>query len=260
MFKSVLVGTLFAIALSSVAGAQNPSEADKRKRHLPYIRNATDCVANAVGRNPLFATAVESNAIGALLPDAVRACTDPMATMITMHDMIYGGGGMDFFKGPYLSDVERAVRSRLAPRIASMRADMERAAEQRKEAASKAAAERAERVASAEKVRDLIRERTMSCIGKQALPMLVTDEKAEVVAKAAMLFCEAEVNALVAATYDVISASGESANEANVRVAARKRVEEVVTAHIIKAKAELILNSQSNRDREKAPAAASPTL
>lgn len=271
MSKPVVMGLMLGLFIATSAVAQPLSESDKRKRLLPYLRSATDCVSNAVGRSPSFLAAVEANTIGGLIPDAVRACMDSLSSMVTMHDAIYGGGGMDFFKGPYLSDLERAVRGRLANRIASAKADMERLAEQRRAEAARAAAERAEtearenaaraeRVAIAEKVRDLIRDRAMGCIGKQALPLLVTDEKAEVVAKAAMLFCEGEVNALIAATYDVISASGAGGNEQGIRLAAKKRVEEVVTAHIVRAKAELLLNSQGNREREKAAPSAGPTL
>jgi hypothetical protein len=270
MGKPIVFGLVLGLCATS-ALAQPMTEQDKRKRHLPYVRNATDCIANSVGRNPLFVEAVGANRIGGLLPDAVSGCTQQLSAMVTMHDAIYGGGGMDFFKGPYLTDLERAVRSRLASRIASAKADAERLAEQHKAEAARVAAERAEtearenaargeRVATAEKVRDLIRERAMGCIGKQALPMLVTDEKAEVVAKAAMLFCEGEVNALVAATYEVISASGAGGNEQGIRLAAKKRVEEVVTAHIVRAKAELLLNSHINRDKDKPAPSTSPTL
>ncbi len=129
------------------------------------------------------------------------------------------------------------------------RTEAARQAAERAESEARAKAARADKLATAEKVRDVIRERTMGCIGKQALPMLVTDEKAEVIAKAAMLFCEGEVNALIAATVDVILNDGELTNETAIRQAARKRVEEVVTAHVVRAKGELILQGQKREDR-----------
>jgi hypothetical protein len=266
---SAVFGFVVFCFLLNDAFAQNLSESEKRKQHLPYVRGATDCIANAVGRSSKFIEAVEIKNIAALIPDAMILCGDSLSSMIKMHDVIYNGGGMDFFKGPYIADIERAVRSRLATRISAAKIDIERLADQRREAAKKAAMERAEieerenaaraaKIATAEKVLDLIRGRTMECIGKQALPMLVTDEKADVIAKAAMLFCESEVNALVGATYDAILATGAPSNEQNIRLSAKKRVEDVVTAHIVRAKAELLLNIQPNRDKEKvAPPAGS---
>lgn len=260
---------LVVLSFSGSAAAQAQADRDKRRQHVPYVRAATDCIANHVSQSTGFNSAVASGAIGQLIPPAVDACVQPLIAMVNMHDAIYGGGGMDFYKGPYLNDLERALKARLAGRIESAKAEMARLEEARRVEAARLAAERAEteakaqaakaeRLAIAQKVRDVVRDRAMGCIGRQAAPMLVTDEKAEVIAKAAMLFCEGEVNALMAATVDLIQLDGELSNEAAIRQAARKRVEEVVTAHIVRAKAELILQGQQREVRPNQSQA--PTL
>ncbi|MGO4170568.1 hypothetical protein [Bosea sp. TAF32] len=121
------------------------------------------------------------------------------------------------------------------------------------EAAEKERAARAEKKALLEKTRDLIRSKMLACIGREGTPMLLTDEKAEVVAKAAMLFCKGDVDALTNATIELIETEdGRPANRGAVREAAEKRVQEVVTAHIIRARGEMLGKGQ--RPSEPAPA------
>lgn len=108
------------------------------------------------------------------------------------------------------------------------------------------AAERAEKKAVLEKSRDLIRSRMLACIGKEGASMLLTDEKAEVVAKAAMIFCKNDVDALVRATIELIETeAGRPSNRSAIREAAEKRVQEVVTAHIIRTRGEMIGRGRS---------------
>lgn len=117
-------------------------------------------------------------------------------------------------------------------------------------------AARAEKKALLEKSRDLIRSRMLACIGREGAPMLLTDEKAEVVAKAAMLFCKNDVDALTNATIELIETEdGRPANRAAIRDAAEKRVQEVVTAHIIRTRGEMIGKGQ----RPEGPAPSRPS-
>jgi hypothetical protein len=257
------------LALCQISNADPTTDREKRRQHVPYVRASTDCLANAVARSPSFKYAVELDNFRPLTAEAMDVCKQTLLQMVKMHDAIYGTGGMDFFKGPYLSDLDRAIRARLASSIAATRAEIARLEDQRKadaariateraEAEAKEKAARAEKVAGAERVRDIVRDRAMACIGRQALPMLVTDEKAEIVAKAAMLFCESEVNAFTAAVIDVLAARGEAGNEQAIRIAAKKRVEEIATAHIIRAKAELILGTRPDSGKQEPSKA--PTL
>ena len=117
-------------------------------------------------------------------------------------------------------------------------------------------AARAEKKALLEKTRDLIRTKMLACIGREGAPMLLTDEKAEVVAKAAMLFCKGDVDALTNATIELIETEdGRPANRNAVRDAAEKRVQEVVTAHVIRSRGEMISKGQRPGD----PAPSRPT-
>jgi hypothetical protein len=93
--------------------------------------------------------------------------------------------------------------------------------------------------------------------------MLLTDEKAEVVAKAAMIFCKADVDALVQATIEIIEFDGaRPADGEAIRRAAEQRVQDVVMAQIIRSRGEML-----NRRNQPPPTpsggpspAVSPTL
>lgn len=123
------------------------------------------------------------------------------------------------------------------------------------EATEKERAARAEKKALLEKTRDLISGKMLACIGREGASMLLTDEKAEVVAKAAMLFCKNDVDALTNATIELIeNEQGRPANRGAVREAAEKRVQEVVTAHIIRTRGNML-----NRRQTPGPAPVQPS-
>ena len=83
--------------------------------------------------------------------------------------------------------------------------------------------------------------RGIQTVGPDAARPLLTDEKAEVVAKAAMLFCKSDVDALTNATIELIeNEEGRPANRSAVREAAEKRVQEVVTAHVIRTRGNML--------------------
>ncbi|MDX3809187.1 hypothetical protein ACXIUS_29280 [Bosea thiooxidans] len=112
------------------------------------------------------------------------------------------------------------------------------------QATEKDKAARADKKALLEKTRVLITGKMLACIGREGASMLLTDEKAEVVAKAAMLFCKSDVDALTNATIELIETEeGRPTNRGAVREAAEKRVQEVVTAHIIRTRGNM-LNKQ----------------
>ena len=112
----------------------------------------------------------------------------------------------------------------------------------------------AEKKAVLEKSRDLIRSRMLACIGKEGSTMLLTDEKAEVVAKAAMIFCKPDVDALVNATIEIIETEeGRPSNRNAIRVSAEQRVQEVVTAHVVRSRGEMM-----NRNRQQPTPGAPP--
>lgn len=285
--------TCLLAAGSSAAIAQ--TEAERRRQHVPYVRAATDCIAAVVRRDDQFDFAVSSDNFRPTIGRALTTCQQPISQMISMHDTIYGTGGQAFFAGPYLDDVERAVRGRLAVQISSSRSNMERVAAERAAADARAQADRqiaeerarTERAAAAaraeaehieaetraktaraekldllSKTRDLIRTKALTCIGKEGATMLLTDEKADVVAKAAMIFCQSDVDALVRVTTEIVEAEvGTPSNRPQVREAAETRVRDVVTAYVIRSRGDLIGKSfQQSPSTPSALPRNSPTL
>ena len=92
-----------------------------------------------------------------------------------------------------------------------------------------------------EKTRDLIRTRMLTCIGREGGPMLATDEKAEVVAKAAMIFCKADVDALAQAIIEIHELDGSRpVDREAVRRAATQSVQDVVVAQVVRSRGEML--------------------
>jgi hypothetical protein len=262
------------------------TEAQKRKQHVPYVRAATDCVTSVVRRDDGFDGAVAFDSFQPLIARALSVCSQSVATMISTHDAIYGFGGQAFYAGPYLNDLERAVRNRLAGQIAAARANADRLAAERQARLNKERAERdaaaaqaearrieaetrektarAERAELLEKTRELIRTKTLGCIGKEGATMLLTDEKAEVVAKAAMIFCQNDIDALVKITTEIVETeSGAPFDRALVRRLAEDRVRDVVTAYVIRSRGDLIGRNLKDQQAPTRPAESSrsaPTL
>jgi hypothetical protein len=113
----------------------------------------------------------------------------------------------------------------------------------------------AEKKATIEKARSLIQTKMLSCIGREGASMLLTDEKAEAVAKAAMIFCRSDVDALVQANVELIEVESNRPADRNlVRRNAEQRVLELVTAQIIRRRGELL----NQRNQPSAPPATPP--
>ncbi|KRE09740.1 hypothetical protein ASE63_04230 [Bosea sp. Root381] len=123
---------------------------------------------------------------------------------------------------------------------------------------------RAEKKAVLEKTRTLIRTKMMTCIGREGGPMLATDEKAEVVAKAAMIFCKADVDALVQSTIELGELETARPVDRNaVRRVAEQQVLDVVVAQVVKSRGEML--NRRNQQQPSTPSgggrpAISPTL
>ena len=293
----LVLAVLAASALPALAQTSAQLEAQKRKQHVPYVRAATDCVAAVVRRDDGFDGAVAYDSFQPLINRAVSICSQSISVMISTHDAIYGFGGQAFYTGPYLTDLERAVRMRLASQIATSRADAERRTAERQaneereraerqarlekekadresaaaraeaeriEAETRARVARAERTELLEKTRDLIRTKTLACIGREGATMLLTDEKAEVVAKAAMIFCQNDIDGLVKITTELVeNESGGPSDRSLVRKIAEDRVRDVVTAYVIRSRGDLIgknLKEQQNPSKPAESSRNSPTL
>ena len=136
-------------------------------------------------------------------------------------------------------------------RAAQARADADRLDAERRDQEA-----RIEKVAVLEKSRDLIRDKLLGCIGREGASMVLTDEKAEVVAKAAMIFCQADVDAWVRSSMEIASAQdGQPSNLQALHEAIEKTAFDVITAYVVKARGELI---RKNLD-PTAPPTATPS-
>lgn len=117
---------------------------------------------------------------------------------------------------------------------------------------------RAEKKVVLEKTRDLIRTRMLTCIGREGGPMLATDEKAEVVAKAAMIFCKADVDALAQAIIEIQEHNGaRPVDREAVRRAAAQSVQDVVVAQIVKSRGEML---NRRNQQPSTPSGGTPTI
>lgn len=94
--------------------------------------------------------------------------------------------------------------------------------------------------------------------------MLLTDERAEVVAKAAMIFCQNDIDALVKVTTELVeNESGGPSDRSLVRKIAEDRVRDVVTAYVIRSRGDLIGKNLKEQQSPSKPAESSrnsPTL
>ena len=241
-----------AVAPSQPLSPPAPTEAQMRRRLVPYIFAASNCVARATRSDFEFRLAVTTDNYRASIDRAIGVCSQPLATMAQTYDSIYGAGGAQFLSGAYATDLERAVRKLLATDIASerraaqkdendRRAAEARALTDRLAAESRAAVAQKEKVALLEKSRDLIRTKMLDCLSREGASMLLTDEKAEVVAKASMILCQADVDALVRSSMEIEqSERGGVAELSGLSAAIENRVHDTVTAYFIKARGDLI--------------------
>jgi hypothetical protein len=177
------------VLAASAAHAQQ-SEAERRRAHLPYVRAATDCLARSIAANDSAMTEAASGRWNEAVRIVIQVCTSQLQQMTGAHDLIYGGGGMDFFRGPYLSDVPRALSTRLKgdlERRATALAEMQRreteANEQRQRAAREQEQVRVTVVAEALKT---FRE----CITNEAAALVpFSNENADILASVAETKC-----------------------------------------------------------------------
>jgi hypothetical protein len=254
--RTVSIALFVGLSVSAALAQSYPtSESQKRHLLLPYIMSATSCIASATRRDADFNFAVSTNNFAPVIARGWQTCLPQLNAMAQAHDQIYGYGGVDFAKGAYSDDLERAVRKVLARDIETERAVLDQEENDRRAAEARAAAERldaerreqearTEKAALLEKSRDLIRDRVLACIGREGASMVLTDEKAEVVAKASMVFCQKEVDALVQSSIEIAEAqSGPAASAQVLHEAMEKNVLDVVTAYVVKARGELIQKS-----------------
>lgn len=114
---------LVGFALIVGAEAAQDIDAAKRLKILPHIRAASDCIAREYANEEDKTAALRQMEItyDPYSASAVGRCGFALRDMIYAHDRIYGAGtGEQFYKGPYLQDVRRAVLARSAQPVANV--------------------------------------------------------------------------------------------------------------------------------------------
>jgi hypothetical protein len=178
--------------------------------------------------------------IGSLYRDNGR-----LVYLETVHDELQGGKVVSRI----VSACNEPPSQNASAALLQRQDDEQRAAQARAEA-DRLDAERRDQVARTEKVavleksRDLIRDKLLSCIGREGASMVLTDEKAEVVAKAAMIFCQTDVDAWIRSSMEIASAQdGQPSNPQAQHEEIEKTALDVITAYVVKARGELIRKS-----------------
>ncbi len=78
-----------------------------------YVQTATDCIARVVAVDSRFRRDDPAVALGDLIVDSMPKCIGPVRAMIAAYDRYFGDGvGEEFFMGPYLDILPRAVLKR----------------------------------------------------------------------------------------------------------------------------------------------------
>jgi hypothetical protein len=73
------------------------------------VRSATECIARTVAADPRRAK-TDPNNFGELIVDSMPSCLGPVRAMIDGYDRYFGdGSGEEFFMGPYLDVLPKAV-------------------------------------------------------------------------------------------------------------------------------------------------------
>ncbi len=220
----VVLGLATLISFDSTL-AQNAAGNDAAARRIvvPYVRAATDCLATAMRADRGFIAAAIADDLNPLRSNAVKACGDALARMLQAHDTAYyNGKGVEFLKGPYAEDLDRALRTRLGAEMVQIRVRYI-------EAQQKQQQEQTERKAAA----DRLIEKAYECAFTEAGTMIASSEKSEIVANAAISLCGSVVNSAINALIQAYKAD----DERTFRLDLEKVFREKVLANIVKARA-----------------------
>lgn len=177
--------------IASAAIAQPLTEAQKRGILLPYIRAATDCIAQSTLQNPTAIEAAQQNRGLDLASTARGTCLEALRKMVEVHDGLHGPNtGAVFLKGPYIEDLPRAVMTRIQPELARRTAEAERVEAIRK---AELARQEAQNKQVEDERRKLINEANAehyACVKKAMFDLVpFSNESAETVAIAIMAKC-----------------------------------------------------------------------
>ena len=93
----------------------SPMSAQQKSAAMqPFVRSATECIANSVADDPRFLATARPDLAG-LIVDSIPPCVTRLQAMIDACDRYYGAGsGEAFLVGPYLDTLPQAVGEWLA--------------------------------------------------------------------------------------------------------------------------------------------------
>jgi hypothetical protein len=112
MLRHSLIVAALCLVSSTVVGQ---TEAERRRALLPYVRAATDCTARSIANSEAAKRFAAAGRWSLAINSVVEICLPQYLQLMSSHDRIYGSGGVDFFAGPYLNDLPRALSTRLVP-------------------------------------------------------------------------------------------------------------------------------------------------
>ena len=165
----------------------------------PSVRAATDCLARFVALDARAMTANTTAALDGLIRSKIDSCKVELAFMVDQHDRyFYPGKGVEFFKGPYMADLPRAVSVRIKPELDRQRV-----------ALAQAESLKASQIASAEKSRNLLRDKAYECVEDAIRGLLNAKESADVMTTAAMTICRKSIQDMRSAFVDLDKAKGQ---------------------------------------------------
>jgi len=118
MILGQLVAATFVVGVAAGPPAElsalpRLSMQQKNAATQAYMQRATDCIARAVKADARFRRNDPSFALADLIVDSMPHCVEPVRAMIAAYDRYFGDGvGEEFFMGPYLDILPKAVIER----------------------------------------------------------------------------------------------------------------------------------------------------
>lgn len=227
-----------ALGFAAQPASAQMTDSQKRRAMLPNIKNATDCIASASLNHGSVVFSYRLNNIDGVIGEVWKQCLPQLEVLVAQHDYLHGPGtGIAFVTGPYRSDLQRAVLSRIKGEL-----DRRVAAQDQAEAAQRAEkarvdAERAEAIDKLTRAARSIRDIFYECSTAQLTKLVRSAEAAEVLATAAMTICRKELDDAFAAWIAVARADGSLSNEGAFRDLLYKATRESVLTTAVQLKA-----------------------
>ena len=127
MRRTVMVAAMIVVASQALAGSPfyELTEAQKRKIVVPDIKALTYCVARQAESDTDAVGFYRSGNFGDYIGRQLGKCPREMNALLELYESTYGDGEAEkFIRGPYLSDLPRAVLSVIRPQLDAKVADL----------------------------------------------------------------------------------------------------------------------------------------